>query len=605
LVVGAALVLLGGVAAWAAGPARVPRYPLFVPPVKTSVGPAVPPEPVPSREAPSLRRGAPAVAEPKPLADGSGLHDFSDDQPVRRLPEAVDGPTEALIRESKPVADGSGLHEVLPPTEAVLPPPPASGFEGFENSIGPSRSQPPVATDCGVHRLPYFRDDFGDDPLGYSLPGPCDELSPYYDKRPQPTQRPWIEWGRPFYDWGQFRPSSPIFGDANLSAPQILLYGDFRNAVASNNNGRPRENLIASRLNLELDAKITSTERFHTSFQPMNKGQDFTRVEWNSHQLRFEEAFNLKPFTGFFEGDLGAMIGGATGSVLPFDLPISVGFMPLVFQNGIWLEDNTMGVTATIPARNSPWMDIANFDITFFALMDDVTSPAFQGNNHAGRAYGAAGFYEMLDGYIELDYAYLEDRTGLNRGYHNLAAAYTRRYMGWLSNSVRTIYNFGQDPVAGNQTADGALFLLENSIVTADPYLFVPYCNAFIGAGRVQSVARNAAAGGILRNTGILFETDNLTNYPTLDPTGVNTFGGAVGVNMIPATIDRQLVLEYAYVGLLGNTDRNARGDEHGLGMRYQKNLSNCWLFRADAMYGLRANDTDISGARMEWRYKF
>jgi hypothetical protein len=126
-----------------------------------------------------------------------------------------------------------------------------------------------------------------------------------------------------------------------------------------------------------------------------------------------------------------------------------------------------------------------------------------------------------------------------------------------------------------------------------------------VGFGRVQSVARNGAAGGILRNTGILFETDNLTNYPTLDPTGVNTYGGAVGVNIIPATINRQLVLEYAYVGLLDSNDRNVRGAEHGAGIRFQKNLTNAWLFRADAMYGFRNNDTDLSGARMELRYKF
>jgi hypothetical protein len=486
------------------------------------------------------------------------------------------------------------------------PPVPKSGLEALEQSIAPSSSDEEGRHGYGIHPLPYFPEDFGDGLFGDELPyDPQGELEPYDSKTSLRTQRPWLELGRPFYDWGQFPPSSRIFGDTNLAAPQVLLYGDFRSAFASNNNGRPRENLIASRLNLELDAKLTSTERFHMSFQPMNKGQDFTRYEWNSQDSHFEEAFNLNPFTGYFEGDLGALVGGATGSVLPFDAPIAVGFMPLVFQNGIWLEDNTIGAAATIPARNSPLLDIANFDITFFYLFDDVTSPAFQNDNNAGKAYGIASFYDMLDGYIELDYAYLEDRTQLNRSYHNLAAAYTRRYLSFLSNSSRAIYNFGQDPNGISQTADGVLLLSENSLITRDPYLFVPYFNGFVGFGRTQSVARNGAAGGILRNTGILFETDNLTNYPTLDPTGVNTFGGAVGVNIIPATINRQLVLEYAYVGLLGSSERNIRGQEHGAGIRFQRNLTNAWLFRADAMYGFRADDSDLSGARMELRYKF
>lgn len=526
-----------------------------------------------------------------------------------------------LLQGLPPVAESKTevAQEILPaplptittpdaPTRPQSPPLPVpkTGLEALERSFSSAPAPAQAQLGCGAHAVPYFAEDFGDDPICYELPyDPQGALSPYDGKTPIPTQRPWLELGRPFYDWGQFAPSSRIFGDTNLAAPQVLLYGDFRSAMASNNNGRPRENLIASRLNLELDAKLTSTERFHMAFQPMNKGQDFTRYEWNSHDAHFEEAFNLNPFTGFFEGDLGALVGGATGSVLPFDAPVAVGFMPLVFQNGIWLEDNTMGVAATIPARNSPLLDISNFDITFFYLFDDVTSPAFQGDNNAGKAYGIASFYDMAGGYIELDYAYLEDRTILNRSYHNLAAAYTRRYFSFLSNSSRVIYNVGQDPNGIAQTADGVLLLSENSLITADPYLFVPYFNGFVGFGRTQSVARNGAAGGILRNTGILFETDNLTNYPTLDPTGVNTFGGAVGLNMIPATINRQLVLEYAYVGLLESGQRNVRGQQHGAGIRFQQNLTNAWLLRADAMYGFRLNDSDISGARVELRYKF
>ena len=36
-----------------------------------------------------------------------------------------------------------------------------------------------------------------------------------------------------------------------------------------------------------------------------------------------------------------------------------------------------VGAAATIPARNSPWLDWSNFDVTFFVGLDQVTSPAF------------------------------------------------------------------------------------------------------------------------------------------------------------------------------------------------------------------------------------
>jgi len=562
--------------------------------------------------APAARGVEPARLKRYPLMDprasspGLPVADPPQKTSTARLP-----PVEEL---PPPLAPPTFENQGTDVPRSPLPPVPASGLEALEASVGQAGPCEEatyrgtyVPRSPGTHCVPYFGEDFGGDGICYELPyDPYGELDAYEGKQCIPTQRPWIEWGRPFYDWGQFPPGSTIFGDSNLAASQFLVFGDFRTAVATNRNGGDSTNLIAARLNLELDWKITSTERFHTSFQPMNKGQNFTNIAFSTSEFDFEEEFNIDPFTGFFEGDLGAIWGGMTGQVLPFDCPVAIGFMPLVFQNGIWMEDNTIGAAITIPARNSPLLDISNYDITFFHLFDDVSSPAFQGDENAARAYGVAGFFEMLEGYIELDYAYLEDRSLVDRGYHNFGVGYTRRYFGFLSNSVRTIANAGQDPNGIEPTADGVLLLLENSLITKDPYLFVPYCNLFFGFGRVQSVARNGAAGGILRNTGILFETDNLTGYPTLDPTGNETYGGAVGINLIPATIDRQLVVEYAFVGIHGDpAERNIRGNEHGVGVRFQQNLTNAWLFRADAMYGSRDNDDDLSGARMELRYKF
>ena len=48
---------------------------------------------------------------------------------------------------------------------------------------------------------------------------------------------------------------------------------------------------------------------------------------------------------GAVDMETGTRSGNASGSVLPFDLPVAVGFMPLVFQNGIWLENNGNALT--------------------------------------------------------------------------------------------------------------------------------------------------------------------------------------------------------------------------------------------------------------------
>jgi len=59
------------------------------------------------------------------------------------------------------------------------------------------------------------------------------------------------------------------------------------------------------------------------------------------------------------------------------------------------------------------------------------------------------------------------------------------------------------------------------------------------------------AAGGVLRNTGILFETDNLTNYQRLMPSGASTYGVAVGLDLLSPEFTHQLILEAAALQVL------------------------------------------------------
>jgi hypothetical protein len=144
---------------------------------------------------------------------------------------------------------------------------------------------------------------------------------------------------------------------------------------------------------------------------------------------------------------------------------------------------------------------------------------------------------------------------------------------------------------------------VENSLVTSLPSTLVPYFNAWIGFDRPQPLADDS---GVLKNTGINFETDALTGFPKLDDTANDTFGGAIGVMYLFA-LDQQLVVEAAAVQALGgnDADRNARGDQYALGVRYQLPISPTWIVRADAMYGWLENVDNIAGARLELRRKF
>lgn len=445
------------------------------------------------------------------------------------------------------------------------------------------------------------------------------QLEIYGGKFPVPTPRPLIELGREIYTGGPFKESSEIFGDRNPVLQTFYVYGDWRTAVAFNDNGDNEVSQIATRLNLDVDWRITSTERIHAFFQPFDRNGKFTRCEFGGGSaLSDDEAcqlqFDLNPDALFFEGDVGAIMTGLTGEYASFDMPIALGLIPLLFQNGVWVEDAFVGGAVTIPAQNSASLDISNMDITFFGAFDKVTSQGVLDNDgqvadHSVSIYGVTAFIETMRGYWEVGYGFTDGRDGLNdQDYHNITAAFSKRYGGWLSNSVRVLGNFGQDKQAnGERNANGVLLLIENSLVTHKPLTLLPYLNLFVGIDRPQSLARAGGAGGVLKNTGINFETDGLTGFPKLDDTANDTYGGALGLSYL-FNLDQQIVVEFATVQTIGRdnaVDRNAKGAEYGLGVRYQLPLDKAWIFRADAMHGWREQDENLFGIRAEIRRKF
>lgn len=430
------------------------------------------------------------------------------------------------------------------------------------------------------------------------------EQSVYDDKHPVPTQRPLLELGRQFYGTGITPPSETWMGKTNPVQQQFYLYGDYRSGIAGGRNRDGRIDNWAQRLNLDLDYRITATERFHAFFGPLNEADQFSNFALEDGKIVRNGFYDFSPVTAFFEGDAGAIFGGATGQGSPMELPVTAGLVPLVFQNGIWMEDAAAGVAFAIPARHSRPLNWSNYDATFFAILDQLNSPAFGNDDNAGQAFGTALFIDAYGGYIETGYAYLHDRKDLGRSYHNATFSFTRRYFDRISNSVRVITNVGQDLDKADRTADGVLLLVENSWVTARPMNVIPYWNAFAGFDRTQSVGRAAVSGGVLRNTGINFEIDGLNGHPTLDASGSDAWGGAVGVDLIGGNFDRQWIVEAAYVSPHGDSALIDQ-DQIGLGTRYQFTLFHNVIIRMDAMYGWQRDDTNVYGTRIEYRWKF
>jgi len=470
-------------------------------------------------------------------------------------------------------------------------------------------------TSPGVEHVEHDNEAFGDDPSYEDKPyDPEAQLLIYGGKRDVPAPRPLIELGREIYTAGPFQPSSTFLGEKNPVIPHLYVYGDLQTVVGYADNGAASIGQVAARLNLDVDFQITSTERIHAFLRPLDQNNKFTRCEFagNTDDDGCEEEINGNLETLFFEGDVGPIMQGLTGEYNQIDLPFAVGFTPLLLQNGIWLEDAAIGGAITLPSRHSSALDISNMDVTAFMFLDKVDSLAFRDRfgavaQHNVDVYGITAFIERGGGYWELGYGYSDGDGFLDQfSYHNATIAYSRRYYNLVSNSVRVIGNFGQSPDAGvSKTADGVVFLVENSLIVNEPATLVPYLNVFAGFNRPQGLGQQAR--GILKNTGINFETDAITQFPKLDDSANDTWGGALGISYL-FNLDQQIVAEVAtnqIMGDPGEIGRPAFDDEYAIGLRYQIPVSSTWIVRADAMYGWREGVDDLAGVRMELKRKF
>lgn len=548
-------------------------------------------------------RGNPIPAGPRPAPD------LPDRPPLAAMsrvatPSSAQTPPQAPVEPPVPRPVQS---PAATPEQALPAPSRTADAEALANAV-PQMS-------AGVQRIDHDPAVFKPDPTytgeGYD---PERQIDIYGGKRDVPEPRPLLERGRPLYREGPLPPSSQALGALNPVNPSLLVYGDWRAAFASSGDGRRQTDQLATRINLEVDWSLTATERVHATFRPLDRDGRFTRHAFSGPVPRREFLLDGQVDALFIEGDAGQIAAGLTGRYSLFDLPFSLGLMPMHLHSGVWMDDAIAGLALAQAGRHSQVLGISNLDVTMFAGLDRVSSPALR--DPAGGLtdrdtwlLGTAVFLDANDGYWEIGLGHIRGRREMRgMGYSGAAVSFTRRYGAWLSNSVRLVGAFGQDPAAGRaRTADGFVLLVENSLITSRPLTLVPYFNAFAGFGRPQSLARDPGAGGLLRNTGILFESDGLTGFPTLDDTAHDTWGGAIGVQYL-FDLDRQIVVEIAGLDLrkrVADPTRAVAGAQYGAGLRYQQPLSRSLLFRADAIAAWRENAERLLGVRSELRLKF
>lgn len=415
--------------------------------------------------------------------------------------------------------------------------------------------------------------------------------------------RPLFELGDPFLGNGPIRPGIET-PTGQMLQPWFLLYGSFRSALQSFEDGSNHSIEWANRLDLNGNINLSGTERVLFSLRPID-GQNGNYSGYDFEPDKDEgwrEDFNARLNKLYFEGDLGEIFPNLDPSDShSYDVGFSIGRQQLLVQDGVLLNDNIDAVGLT---RNSLMLPgISNLRLTGIYGWNHVNrgnnDMRYRAEDHSATLFGLLAEADTaLENTLALDLLHVGSEGKENAWY--VGAASTQRF-GELNSTFRanaSMPEHGQTENAGR----GVLLLsqLSTALKGSDDNL---YFNTFWNIGRFTSAARSPDQGSPLASLGILYGPVGMGRYGVPLGGRINdTIGATVGYQMFLGGIASQLIFE---AGARTST-RDAR-DEGGLGfgMRYQHAFGKRHLLRLDTFVaGKEEIDTNY-GFRTEWTIKF
>ncbi len=381
--------------------------------------------------------------------------------------------------------------------------------------------------------------------------------------------------------------------------PSLIIYGQYRTAIQTFNNGIEDTTEWANRLDLFANYYLTPTERILFAVRPLDEGGDFTGYRFGGNEgSGGEEAFNLEVRSLYFEGDFGELFPRLdpddSGSL---DYGFSIGRQPVDFQDGIMINDDldAFGIT-----RSSLFLFGSSATrITAMYGRNEVN----RGDNVLDRDASIYGLFLSSDyekSTYDVDLAYVDGSEESGGDGLFLGVAQTRRF-GHLNSTLRANFSWALDEETPAISTGTLLTAQLSRTPTWNNDLI--YLNLFAGIDDYTSAARDPSVGGPLGNIGILFAAIGLGDYGA--PLG-NRANEAVGAGLgyqhfLEADKSRQLIVE------LGGRAGTDGGDDGALalGAQYQHALSDHTILVLGGFGSHHEERGGGYGARVEMRVKF
>ena len=426
---------------------------------------------------------------------------------------------------------------------------------------------------------------FPDEPIPLKLEG--------FPQRPKPI----LELGAPFLGTGALDPGFEIPGGA-VWQPSFLVYGTYRSALQTFDNGETQFSEWVHRLDLFGNLQLTGTERLLVGLRPLDQDGRFTGYgfEPGGNSDGWFDEFNGRVTTLFFEGDFGELFPNLDRSDFSSnDWGFSVGRQPLVFQEGLLINDTVDGVALVrdtlVPKGGS------DLRLTFFYGWDNIHR---DNNDEDGGTNMFALFTEsdFPTSTYQFDAIYIQDDDDSTDGLYWGAGAIQR--IDHFNTAFRVLGSHALNSESP-EVSDGYLFFGEVSWTPPHSQDLV-YVNGFWGIDEFASAARGPDAGGPLGRTGILFAAVGLGQYgAALGNRADESVGGALGYQMFFDHTRKQLILE---AGGRSGTDGDNE-DMMALGARYQQAMGQHAILQFDVFGSIPEEGDNMWGARVELQIKF
>ncbi len=480
-------------------------------------GEIIPLPPVPQRQQQRLLR----------LPDPDGA------VPSNPLEELPDGPANGTPFPALPPAPGDVRQQelLLPPLEWEL----ANHGGSYMYETEDERAQYASQYDEHSVRLRL--------PEGYCAPQPFTLFGPFLGPGPI---RPW-----PGFTW---------FGcDGYQWEPRFVGFGSYEMfGIAFEQNGQ-RADVIGQQLLLDLDLRLTGTERFHVQYRPLGERNSGGSYYMFNNPSGYVDNSTAIPDRYWFEFELDSVFGGVLGDTrTAFDHHITLGKFPFALHNNLLINDEVLGI---VVSKNSLLIPpFSNVSVQTFWLPDEVD--AF--NDGAADVFGAHLQADYRGSFAELTYAFVDHRRLADRSANYAAASYTK-FFGPLSLAGRAIFKWGDAAGRGN----GELFVLESNLTRIINSGWLCACGVkeavYYANGFAATPGWNSISGGNFNRLTSSFAVNPLVAISAAPVVG-DRYGAAAGVQLFRHHQDESLVPEIAY-------ERADGSNVFGLGLQYLRKI--------------------------------